>query len=99
MAFTLDCIIHIHIHELEDEGESSGRLIAKRKKCRLAFLNKCFNLLEDFVKLNDLRVRTEPTQRLDFSQIINLLDCVEMVLHALDGDILASLYTLSLEHF
>ena len=62
-------------------------------------LNKCFNLLEDFVKLDDLRVRTEPTQRLDLSKIINLLDCVEVILHALDGDILASLYTLSLEHF
>ena len=99
VAFALDCIIHIHVHEFEDECESSRRFIAKRKKCRLALLNKCFNLLEDFIELDDLRVRTEPTQRLDLSQIIDLLDCVEVVLHALDGDVLAGLDTLSLEHF
>lgn len=81
MAFALDSIIHIHVHELEDEGKSTRRLI-----------------IEDFVELDYLWVRAEPTQRLNLSQIINLLDCVEMVLHALDGNVLARFDTLSLEH-
>lgn len=44
-------------------------------------------------------MRAEPTQRLDLSQIINLLDSVEVVLHTLDSDILAGLDTLRLEYF
>ena len=44
-------------------------------------------------------MRTEPAQRLNLSQIIHLLDGVEMVLHALDGNILARLDALSLQYF
>lgn len=42
---------------------------------------------------------TEPPEGLDLPEIVDLLDGVEVVLHALDGDIFASLDALSLEHF
>ena len=51
-------------------------------------------LLKYFVKLDNLRVRTEPSQGLDFSQIIDLLNIVEMVLHAFDCHIFACLNAL-----
>lgn len=44
-------------------------------------------------------MRTQPAQCLNLSQIINLFDCVEVVLHALDGDVLARLDALSLQYF
>ena len=55
------------------------------------------DLLEDFIEFDYLGVGTESTQGLNFSQIVDLLDGVEVVLHAFDGDVLASLDALGLE--
>ena len=52
------------------------------------------HLLEYFVELDYLRVWTQPPQRLNFPKIIDLLDIVEVVLHAFNSDILAGLNAL-----
>lgn len=44
-------------------------------------------------------MRAEPPQSLYLPKVINLLDGVKVVLHTLDGDILASLDALCLEDF
>jgi len=55
------------------------------------------NLLKDFVEFDDLGVGTESPQGLDLPEVVDLLNGVEVVLHALDGHILASFDALRLE--
>jgi|TARA_B110001450_G_scaffold234911_1_gene239217 hypothetical protein len=43
-------------------------------------------------------MRTQPPESLDFSEIVDLVDGVKMVLHALNGNIFGSLDALGLEH-
>jgi len=56
-------------------------------------------LLKDFVQLDDLGVRAETPECLDFSKVVYLLNCVEVVLHAFDGNVFASLDGLGLKDF
>lgn len=44
-------------------------------------------------------MRRKSPQGLDLAEIVNLLDGIEMIFHALDCNIFARLYTLGLEHF
>ena len=56
-----------------------------------------WHLLENFVELDDLGVGTEAAECLDLPEVVDLLDVVEVVLHALDGHVLARLYALGLQ--
>ena len=56
-------------------------------------------LLEDLVELDDLGVGTETPKCLDLPEVVDLLDGVEVILHALDSNILASFYALGFQHF
>jgi len=46
-----------------------------------------------------MRLRGKPTQGLDFPQVVDLVEGVEVGFHALDGDVLAGLDALRLEDF
>ena len=113
VPLALDGVVHVHVHELEDECEAARRLIAiienqylgsgmhKSTLLKLIDLKIICDrvlpidyLLEYFIKLDNLRVRTEPPQGLNFSQVIDLLDIVEVVLHALNCHIFACLNAL-----
>jgi hypothetical protein len=41
---------------------------------------------------------TQSSERLDFPQVVHLLYCVEVILHALDSYVLSCLNALSFEH-
>ena len=55
-------------------------------------------VIEHFLELDDVLMRRESTQRLDFAQVVDLVDALKVVLHALDGMVLAVLDILGLEH-
>ena len=55
-------------------------------------------VVEHLAQLDDARVRREPAQRLDLAQVVHLVERVEVILHALDGDILAVFNALRLKH-
>ncbi len=57
------------------------------------------HLPEDPVGVVGLGGRAEATQRRDLAEVVDLVYGVEVVLHALDGDVLARLDALGLEHF
>ena len=56
------------------------------------------DLLENLQKLDDVGMWRKPPKRLDFSQIIHLIQAIELVLHALYGHVFPVLDTLRLEH-
>ena len=53
-------------------------------------------VVENFAQLDDARVRRQTAQRLDFAQVVDLIQAVEVILHALDRDVLAILDALRL---
>ena len=55
-------------------------------------------VVEHLAELDHARVRRQPPQRLDLAQVVHLVERVEVVLHALDRDVLAILDALRLEH-
>jgi hypothetical protein len=81
VALALDGVVHVHVHELEDQSQSTSGFI-----------------VEHLIELDDLGVRTQSSESLDLPEVVDLLDGVEVVLHALDGDVLARLDALGLEH-
>ena len=78
----LYCLVHVLLHQLENQGQSTRRLVIK-----------------DLNKLDDVRVRVQSLQGFDLSQIVNLVDAVEVALHAFYGNVLAIAEGLSLEDF
>ena len=58
-----------------------------------------YNLLQNFIELDYLRMRTQPPQRLDFPEVVDLLDGVKVVFHALDCHVLGSLDALRFQNF
>ena len=56
-------------------------------------------LLENFEELDNVLVRGQLLERLDLTELVDLLDGRELALHAFDGDILASLHGLRLDDF
>ena len=56
-------------------------------------------LLKYFVQLNDLWMRTQPSECLYLSEVIDLFNSIEMVLHAFDSDIFTSLDALGFQNF
>ena len=56
------------------------------------------HVLQDFIELHDVWVGRQPLQRLNFAQVVDLLNAVEVVLHAFDRDILPVLDRLRLEN-
>lgn len=111
VPLALDCVVHVHVHEFEDQGESTSWLVTVNgnrsqygQKATLPIkksggsLGWWWHLLENFVELDDLGVGTEPAEGLDLSEVVDLLDVVEVVLHALDGHILPRLYALGLQN-
>ncbi len=95
-----DGLVHVHLHELEHQGKSSGRLVT-RQDCDAT-------VLEDLDELDDVGVRGELFQGLDFAEVVDLgmtmhrpaylLQGIEMILHALDRDVAATLDALRLQH-
>jgi len=82
VAFAFNCVVHIHVHQLEDQGQTTGWLV-----------------VEDFVQLNDLRMGAQSAESLNFSEIVNLFDGVEMVFHALYCYVLAGFDALGFQDF
>ena len=75
----LNSFVHILLHELEDEGQPSRRLV-----------------IQDLNQLYNVRVRIQSLQRLDLSQIVNLINAIKMAFHAFDSNILPISQTLRL---
>lgn len=51
------------------------------------------------MEFDDMWVRGEAANGLNFAQVVDLVQGVEVSLHALDGEVLASFDALGLEHF
>lgn len=64
----------------------------------LRYLTLNISLLEDFQEFHDVLVRRQLLERLDFSQLVHLIDRSELALHALDCHVLTRLQGLSLDH-
>mmetsp|Transcript_28098 Transcript_28098/g.69182 ORF Transcript_28098/g.69182 Transcript_28098/m.69182 type:complete len:286 (-) Transcript_28098:170-1027(-) len=55
-------------------------------------------VVQHLQQLDDVGVWGQPPQRLDLAQVVHLVQGVEVILHALDGDVLAVLDALRLQH-
>mmetsp|Transcript_75967 Transcript_75967/g.245889 ORF Transcript_75967/g.245889 Transcript_75967/m.245889 type:complete len:257 (+) Transcript_75967:1021-1791(+) len=58
----------------------------------------CGLVIQHLVQLDDVGVPRQSAERLDLAEVVHLVDAVEVVLHALDGNMLACLDGLGLEH-
>ena len=55
-------------------------------------------VVENLDQLDDVRVRIQPLQCLDLAQVVDLVDAVEMRLHAFYGNVLPVAETLGFQH-
>mmetsp|Transcript_70159 Transcript_70159/g.188936 ORF Transcript_70159/g.188936 Transcript_70159/m.188936 type:complete len:229 (-) Transcript_70159:41-727(-) len=55
-------------------------------------------VVEHLVQLDDVGVPRQSAERLDLAEVVHLVDAVEVVLHTLDGDMLAGFDGLGFEH-
>ena len=56
------------------------------------------HLLQNFDELDDVGVRAQPPQRLNFFQVVYLIDGVKVALHAFYGDVPPRLDALCFQH-
>ena len=55
-------------------------------------------VIEHFQEFDDVAVRRESPQRLDFAEVVHLVERIEMVFHAFYGDVFPVFDALRLEH-